>query len=501
MKFPAFAELDRDQRNVYSESPQNGGVLIVGPPGSGKTVLALHRATRLAKSGKVTLGMFNKTLRQYTSNFEDLPNNVQVVHINEWAKNWYESVFGKKTFPTNGKPWDINWEKIGQNLTNATDTQKKKLHWGNLIIDEGQDFPKKMYTTLMNHINTEKDSTLTLSVFADENQTITDNHSTISELRTEINASARNKRYWRVDKNYRNTKQVAQFARHFQVLGSGAVSLPDHEGIKPVIFVNKDLNSQIQHIANYCNVQTNKEIGVVVLGKNTKVKYIYEAIKSILESNQSNYLVQTFISERRFQLDDWQNLAFDKPPSITIIHQANSKGLEFDVVFVINLAGLYLSAGNEIDGFKKLYVVSSRPREHLFFMVEGSPDRGGFRDVLRLFPSNTGKEQLCTYTTLEADLNEPVLSNMLNEVDWLPSASTLARQLYGELAKKLSNLGVDEIKEIIIEAVSGQFVYAHIPQLINDRFSETNNIEESILDTLVDLNNVSIDGIKDKIGL
>jgi len=502
VKFPTFADLDQDQRRVYSESPQDKGVLIVGPPGSGKTVLAMHRATRLSKSGDVIVGMFNKTLRQYTSNFEGLPKNVKVVHIHEWAKEWYESAFGKGSFPTTyGKPWEINWAKIDQNIASATDTQKSKLHWGHLIIDEGQDFPKKMYVTLMNYLNNQKDPTITLSVFADENQTITDVNSTISEIRTEINATARNMRYWRVDKNYRNTKEVAKFARHFQVLGAGTVSLPDHEGIKPVVFVNKDLNSQIQHIANYCNVQTNKEVGVVVFGANKDVKFVYTAIKATLDSNQSKYHVQTYIGKNTFKLNDWESLKFDKPPSITIIHQANSKGLEFDVVFVINLAGLYLRAGNEIDGFKKLYVVSSRPREHLFFMVEGSPDNGGFKDVLRLFPNHNDNESLCTYKTLEKDLQNPVLEDMLNDVDWLPSASTVARQLYGDLAKKLSELNIDKTKQIIIEAVSGQFEYGHIPQLINDRLSEANNIEESILDTLVELNNFSIKEIKDKVGL
>ena len=498
MKFPAFAELDRDQRNVYSESPQDKGVLIVGPPGSGKTVLAMHRATRLADSGDVILGMFNKTLRQYTSNFEGLPKNVQVVHINDWVKNWYKEAFNRR-HPFIRKPFNIDWDKIDEDLSNATKEEKQKLHWGHLIIDEGQDFPKRMYATLMKYINNEKDPTLTLSVFADENQTITDVNSTISEIRGEINATARNKRYWRVDKNYRNTKEVAKFARHFQVLGAGTVSLPDHEGIKPVIFVNKDLNSQIKHIADYCNVQTNKEVGVVVLGRNKDVNSIYKAIKTTLELNQSKYLVQTYIGEKRFELNDWESLKFDTPPSITVLHQANSKGLEFDVVFVINLAGLYLSSGNEIDGFKKLYVVSSRPREHLFFMVEGSPDKGGFKDVLRLFPSHNDNEPLCTFTTLEKDLKDPVLKDMLDEVDWLPSASTVARDLYGDLAKKLSQLGIEKAKQIIIEAVSGQFEYGHIPQLINDRLSESNNKEESILDTLVELNNFSISGIRDKI--
>jgi len=160
-----------------------------------------------------------------------------------------------------------------------------------------------------------------------------------------------------------------------------------------------------------------------------------------------------------------------------------------------------MTAGSEIDAYKKLYVVSSRPREHLFFMVEGSPENGGFRDVLRLFPGPEDEEQLCTYTTLENDLKEPILTGMLKKVDWLPSASIVKRRMFGELANKLSLLEINQAKEIIIAAVSGQFDFAHIPQLINDRFDTTNNLEESILDTLVDLNNISITEIKNKIGL
>ena len=79
----------------------------------------------------------------------------------------------------------------------------------------------------------------------------------------------------------------------------------------------------------------------------------YNAIKSKLGSSDSKYTIQTYISKAKFGLNKWQNLQFDKPPSITIIHQASSKGLEFDVVFVMNLEGLYMAPGAEIDGFKK----------------------------------------------------------------------------------------------------------------------------------------------------
>ena len=208
----------------------------------------------------------------------------------------------------------------------------------------------------MKYLNKQQYKTLTLSVFADENQTITTVNSTISEIREELNASPDNNRYWRVDKNYRNTKQVAEFSRHFQVLGVGSTSLPDEEGIKPVVFVNQDYKSQIQHLIDYCKNQPNKEIGVIVLGYNSHVDGIYKEVKSTLEANQSNYKVQTYIGDWKYKLDNWKSLKFDKPPSISIFHQTNTKGLEFDVVFVINRRGLNLNPGDEIAGFKKLYV-------------------------------------------------------------------------------------------------------------------------------------------------
>ena len=41
MKLPPYNLLSREQSDVY-ELPLEGKFLIVGPPGSGKTVIALH---------------------------------------------------------------------------------------------------------------------------------------------------------------------------------------------------------------------------------------------------------------------------------------------------------------------------------------------------------------------------------------------------------------------------------------------------------------------------
>ena len=71
--------------------------------------------------------------------------------------------------------------------------------------------------------------------------------------------------------------------------------------------------------------------------------------------------------------------------------------------------------------------------------------------------------------------------------------------MYGDISSKLSKLNISQIKKIITDSIQGQWDYSHIPQLFNDRVENNNNIEESILDTLVDLSNTSIRYIKEKV--
>ncbi|MCE2482300.1 MAG: DUF2075 domain-containing protein [Alphaproteobacteria bacterium] len=51
MRLPTYDEISRDeeQLNVY-ETPFDESLFVVGPPGSGKTVLAVHRAQMLANA-------------------------------------------------------------------------------------------------------------------------------------------------------------------------------------------------------------------------------------------------------------------------------------------------------------------------------------------------------------------------------------------------------------------------------------------------------------------
>ncbi len=63
MRLPPVEDLTRNQREII-DLPLVESHLITGAPGSGKSVMAVHRAKMLISQGRPTMIlMFNKTLR------------------------------------------------------------------------------------------------------------------------------------------------------------------------------------------------------------------------------------------------------------------------------------------------------------------------------------------------------------------------------------------------------------------------------------------------------
>ena len=67
MRLPAWSELIEEQRDV-SEHPLDKSLFVVGPPGSGKTTLAIQRAKMLKNASKETIIIaYNRMLRRLIS--------------------------------------------------------------------------------------------------------------------------------------------------------------------------------------------------------------------------------------------------------------------------------------------------------------------------------------------------------------------------------------------------------------------------------------------------
>src|SRR5687767_9329129 len=88
MRLPTFQEIAADEKElaVYN-LPAEGKWLISGPPGSGKTIMALYRTKRLAhlkgSGSQMMFAVYNHTLNRY------LQDAIRVMAIDGVSSTWY----------------------------------------------------------------------------------------------------------------------------------------------------------------------------------------------------------------------------------------------------------------------------------------------------------------------------------------------------------------------------------------------------------------------------
>ncbi|SVE29047.1 uncharacterized protein METZ01_LOCUS481901, partial [marine metagenome] len=145
---PNSEDMSQEQMNVYLTAPMTGSILVSGPPGTGKTVIAFQRArSAFDMSQKVNVIMFNKVLKFYTKNVAEDDFGVNTFH--SWVFGWWKSTCYPQQPPV--KPddkWQHDWPKMFSELATRQERgslKLERLNWGHLIIDEGQDFPPDMY--------------------------------------------------------------------------------------------------------------------------------------------------------------------------------------------------------------------------------------------------------------------------------------------------------------------------------------------------------------------
>ena len=381
MKFPALTELDKDQEAIYEGAPRTGTILIVGPPGTGKTVIAFHRAHYLQGRGhQVKVLMFNKVLKHYTGR-RDVADGVDVSTVHSWANTWWRGFNG----PAPGIPrvagdrWEYDWGKIRERalLLLAQGKKPSAMAWGHLLIDEGQDFRPEMYGTLnfimalVNGSNgTKPRKSDAITVLADDNQRLVEGrNSTVEQIRQALLLHESDKNVFRLKKNYRNTKEIARFAARFYVGNrSGIPLLPEKKGALPTVYTvgrdteGKNLNAIADKIATYAKLR-NEEIGVLV--PDNKIR---TSMRNRLRAKLGDRVkVQSYAADDKS--DPIEDLVFDEAGCITVLNYNSAKGLEFDAVFVVDPGRLVTASLPPLHLKMTLYVMCSRARTTLGLML------------------------------------------------------------------------------------------------------------------------------------
>lgn len=371
-RLPGIQELTKEQERVL-ELPLEGQHLIVGGPGTGKSVMALLRARRAARSGrKYVFLVFNHLLN--TANRELFRESLESRTWMSWFCHLYREATGSNEVPTaeppagrSFRPYD--WDAIlaGIKSVEAPAEPSRPL----LIIDEGQDMPKQFYECLV-EMGFED-----FFVVADQNQRITDSNSSRQQLEEALAVEPED--VIELRRNFRNSRAIAKLAREFYTgdPASPPPELPPDTGpIPPVLYAYQDqkLPTVARRIILTSENQPSKLIGVISPTDAIRQKYhdaLQTASQQIRTKTGPSYrppAIRTFNKDLR--PSDFRFAA----GGILVINAQNCKGLEFDIVICVDLERTYIRR-EDLDATKKLfYVMAARARERLILLRQkGTP--------------------------------------------------------------------------------------------------------------------------------
>ena len=373
MRLPTEAQLSLEQREVCY-APIDGTMLVSGPPGSGKTIVALFRAKMLESNGdRVQAVMYNKVLARYVGDHHPF-----LTWIARW---WFETVARRFPLGPTRKRYDLDFDRARELLEDKAvrDKVRRRGHWGHLILDEAQDFAPAAHRLLwcvQNAVFSDvpAEERPTLLILADENQRITESNSTIAQIR-EAHMLTRDEVY-QLRKNYRNTREIAAFAANFYAdLPSGVPDLPKRRGDLPKVHVTADIRDAAQRIARHVRLHDDHEVGVLVQYDRLRGQF-FDALKRVTRGTR----IQTYSSKDEAHQNP-EDLTFGTP-GITVLSFNSAKGLEFDAVFLPELQKLRLDPLNTDAVKMTLYVMTSRARTTLNLLITDPNRAAGFWNLL-----------------------------------------------------------------------------------------------------------------------
>ncbi|MEX5237103.1 AAA family ATPase [Kocuria arenosa] len=352
MKLPAFEDLSKEQDLIFNLG-LDGNYLISGPPGTGKSVMALYRTQALTFDDREpSVLMYSKVLKQYT---EQAANEMGVAGYVTTFHSWF-CKFWRKYYRTSvpslpGNPFDFDWAQIVQEfMTNPPELGSLV----DLIVDEGQDLSLDFYRIA-------RFVAENITVFADENQQLFDNNTTLREIETGIGA----REHLVLRGNYRNTVEIAAVAaKYYSGTPTGIPDPPERHGDKPSLRRYASTGEFTDFVARYVKARTHLTIGIACPNQTTQLQLYRE-----LRKRKLRIPVQQYISRNR------QNSVLDfTSPAVTLVHYKSLKGLEFDTLFVPELQQVTVDATSAATRMM-FYVVMSRARNELHLSWSGSSDR------------------------------------------------------------------------------------------------------------------------------
>ena len=378
-ELPRQDQLTKDQRKVL-RLPAEGQYLIVGAPGTGKSVVALLRLQALANTEDVHFLTFNHVLNHANKYLVDDSFETKMNSAMSWLYSLHWNAC-RQLIPEEND-YQPNYDQVIKNF----EKHGLKLDGHSLIIDEGQDLPPAWYEAVESlHIEN-------FFVVADQNQQITEHHSSRVELETCLALDSDD--VIELKENWRNTMPIATFCSYFYTdKASPKPAIPDRPSVNiPILYEYDVLDKVKEQILKEYDFDPSKLIGVFVANNLKREDWVKRLAKDDNSRNNPSPVIMTYSASQKGNV----NIDFGQG-GIVVLNDMSVKGIEFDTVF-IQTDGFQNKSGNEESLKKRLYVMSSRAREKLYLFksqVQNSvleailPPEG---EVIRFVPEGEDKE-------------------------------------------------------------------------------------------------------------
>lgn len=376
-RFQLPQELTKEQ-DLANDLPMQGRHLLIGGPGTGKSVIALLRAGRLVRSKKEHVFLaYNHLLLHYCSAISPVR-----INANSWIR-WFKRMFLAQTgqhCPLLGQDWEIDWQSVGVILSQADEIVPPASPY--LVVDEGQDMPPEFYWALSD-LGYEH-----LFVAADFNQVLNPGQNSnrkdlIQSLekapRAVVNATSPKEQLFdpkaivELRLNHRNPGPVARLAAHIcRALNNPQSPCPElHDGMRhadvPLLFgydpgdTKRDIYSACRRIILTADRNPRWLIGVLCFSKEMRDYY-----KQALDSALRGVRHRLDHGDPRVEVLD---MAQTKQPDFTkggvvLLTSKSCKGLEFDLVVIADIDTYWNTSANH----QLLYVMVSRAQERVILL-------------------------------------------------------------------------------------------------------------------------------------
>ena len=357
---PGIQDLSKEQEDARA-LPKQGQHLIIGGPGSGKSVLALLRSRRHQqdKDDYVFL-VYNKLLNQASRQLFGMDLCSQ-----QW-QSWFTSIFKTATGeampkrPQEGNGWqEIDWVRASEIIADSPPPVEVKRPF--LIIDEGQDMPPEFYQALFN-LGFEN-----FYVVADQNQQIVPGqNSTRQDIQNGLSIAPGD--VIELQDNYRNTHPIARLAREFYT-GDPACpppALPNRpSAIRPILhtYEQRDFQNLIQRILKNADMAPEKLIGLITPNNAVRDRYFQALNKANVQFDNEPPVVQTYSSGSS------PDIPFNEG-GVMVINAQSCKGLEFDTVFLADVNQHFCNKQNPDQTKRLFYVMVARAKEKVIMLKE-----------------------------------------------------------------------------------------------------------------------------------